>query len=396
MAGNEGDLVRSEAFFAKAVEIQPTNKTALSNYVAVREKSGNPVSFEPADIVFYTEGSPFTGDTLSSRALGGSESALVHISRELAELGKKVRVYNRCTEPGVFDGVVYCPVPEFFSYIREARPQVLISSRFLRPFKAEIGAALKILWIHDHPGSLYISLEDVAAFPIDRFFALSGYQKDRWSKYFGIPTEKFYITRNGVIPPDPMPDLGIRDRFRYIYASRPSRGLDILLELFPEIRKQLPKAELHIFSYIQSGGDPEIEELRKVELPEGAVFRGQVPQHELLCELGRSRLLVYPSTWPETSCITALQSQMMGTPVVTSTSGALPETVPNGTGGVIIPGDPNSTEFGTKFIESVVQLSREDNSWETLSRGGMKLIRQRYLWSTIAREWLDEIERLTP
>jgi hypothetical protein len=43
-------------------------------------------------------GSPYDGSTPSKRALGGSESAVVFIARELAKIGIQVDVYNRCEE----------------------------------------------------------------------------------------------------------------------------------------------------------------------------------------------------------------------------------------------------------------------------------------------------------
>ena len=42
-------------------------------------------------------GLPYDGDTLNRRGLGGSESALIQISRELAKLGFDVKVFNDCT-----------------------------------------------------------------------------------------------------------------------------------------------------------------------------------------------------------------------------------------------------------------------------------------------------------
>src|SRR3990172_11967455 len=87
-----------------------------------------------------------------------------------------------------------------------------------------------------------------AHLPIDSIFAISHWQRDVWSRHFSIPTERFFLTRNGV-------DLKLfkpiekRNRNRLIYASRPDRGLNILLKLFPSIRQQVPDAELYVFTY---------------------------------------------------------------------------------------------------------------------------------------------------
>ena len=58
-------------------------------------------------IAMYTEGLPFTGDTLEQRALGGSETAFISVAREFAQLGHRVTAYCPCEKEGAFDGVVY-------------------------------------------------------------------------------------------------------------------------------------------------------------------------------------------------------------------------------------------------------------------------------------------------
>ena len=54
--------------------------------------------------------------TLSKRGLGGSESAVILMSKELAKLGFDVHVFNDCvsddTQPGMYDGVWYRPLKD--------------------------------------------------------------------------------------------------------------------------------------------------------------------------------------------------------------------------------------------------------------------------------------------
>ena len=54
-------------------------------------------------IVIYTEGLSFDGATPFERSLGGSESAVVFMARELAGLGHMVRVFCNCERPGEYD-----------------------------------------------------------------------------------------------------------------------------------------------------------------------------------------------------------------------------------------------------------------------------------------------------
>ena len=55
-------------------------------------------------------GLKYSGDTIMKRGLGGSESAIIYIGRELAALGILVTVYNHCETEGIDDGVTYIDI----------------------------------------------------------------------------------------------------------------------------------------------------------------------------------------------------------------------------------------------------------------------------------------------
>lgn len=344
-----------------------------------------------ADIVFYTGGLQFHGRTMEEKGLGGSESALIYIARSLAANGMRVRVFCNCDRPGEYDGVRYDSLVDFHIYRKQHIFPVLISSRSLRPFKIEMQAQTRILWIHDATNVPFLKGEDPAHLPIDRIFAVSHWQRDEWSRHFGIPVERFFVTRNGVDLTVFRPDEK-RDRCRLIYVSRQDRGLDVLLKLFPYIRQRVPGAELHIYSY-QLPDDGLGDLVLKTQQP-GIYMHESLPKPDLAAEMAIARLMVYPSIWPETSCIAAIESQASGTPVVTSTLAALPETVHDGVTGCLIPGDPHSAEFGRCFIETVVTLMNDDGLWTKLSHGARHRSMLLYDWKSIAEDWIKELKRL--
>src|SRR6478735_1042663 len=83
-----------------------------------------------------TLGSPYDGSTPGKRSLGGSESAVVFIARELVKLGITVHVFNDCTsldaKPGTYDDVSYMPVSRLTAQSLDY--DVVIVSRSVRPF----------------------------------------------------------------------------------------------------------------------------------------------------------------------------------------------------------------------------------------------------------------------
>ena len=69
---------------------------------------------------FYTQGLAFSGDTLKTKSLGGSETAMICMARELAALDCSVKVFcNLDGQPGVYDDVEYLP--------QEAFPEIIQS-----------------------------------------------------------------------------------------------------------------------------------------------------------------------------------------------------------------------------------------------------------------------------
>ena len=103
-----------------------------------------------------------------------------------------------CEKPGTYDGVRYDDLVDFHIYRNLYKLPVLISSRSMRPFKLDLQAQFRILWIHDDVNVPFLENECPASLPIDRIFAISHWQRDVWSRHFNISAERFFLTRNGV------------------------------------------------------------------------------------------------------------------------------------------------------------------------------------------------------
>ncbi len=389
-----GEEEKALTEFRNAVARNILYEEAYNNYEKTAGKLGLSLVRDDLDIVFYAAGD-FNDDSLITGGVGGSESAVIQMSRMLRDLGRKVIVFNETESPGACNGIEYRNHLDFYFLNRFNKIPIFISSRILLPFKAGVRASLKILWAHDECRTQFVHDEDIASLNMDEIFTLSQWHKNDWSHHFKIPSERFYVTRNGVNPEDFDCLKGQPERKnKIIYASRPSRGLGILLALFPEVRRRIPEAELHIFTDTPAKtvmDDPEMAPyLSGVEQP-GVFLRGSLPKPAFYRELLSARVMAYPSIWRETSCIAAIEAQAAGLPVVTSSEGALPETIQ---GGLVIPGDPTTPEFLEKFVSEVCSLMEDDQRWEALSRKGKAVVRTQYRWSQIAVEWLDHFESL--
>jgi len=346
-------------------------------------------------LVFYTKGIEFNGNTLNERALGGTETALIYIAKELAKLDFKVTVFNNCDKPGTYNNVEYKKFEEFDPKVET---DIFIAVRFLDIFNNSINSKISLFWTEDDYNQPFLKalMEKSILSKIGKIITVSNFQTNNISNYFKIPKEKFFTTRNGV-------DINgfelsvNKNKNKLIYTSAPFRGLDILLDIFHLIKKEIPNAELHIFSSMKTYTLSEEEDkksykniYKKANQP-GVFLRGSITQKELANELLSSYLFVYPNKFPETSCIAAIEAQAAGVPIVTSKLGALTETVEQG---ILIEGNPYSEEYKTKFVKTVIDLLKDEDEWKRLSEIGKKSIKELYDWEMIAKEWKEEFSGL--
>jgi glycosyltransferase involved in cell wall biosynthesis/intein/homing endonuclease/SAM-dependent methyltransferase len=275
------------------------------------------------DIIFFVgEGwEDWTPHTVDLSGIGGSELAAINMSKQLVQLGNKVRVYSSCGTwgEGVYDGVEYYHTNKF----HDLSCDVLITSRMAYPLSDEFKARakLKALWVHDVvPKGLTAEL----AKNVDIVFALSNWHKDNiLSSHPFLTANKVIVTQNGL-------DLSRfdvevdRNPHKMIYSSSPDRALPVLLKVWPRIRKLVPDAELHIFygfEYWQKAAANDSNQLTLINqimqemsnLSEhGVHYRGRVNQSVLASEFKSSGVWGFPTWFTETSC------QLSGTLIFTN------------------------------------------------------------------------------
>ena len=344
---------------------------------------------------------PFAGDELEKRGVGGAETDVINLSRIFANnYPLNVHVFCNCPTPGIYDNVVYHDVTTSLHDLQSLNADLLISSRNTSifnnyNFKKDFNAKKVCLWAHDMAGDpVWIDFEK--AYPyIDYIFAVSEWHKnDILKKYSFAEEEKFFVARNGV------DSYKFRNQYRtdkipgrLIYSSTPYRGLEILAEVFPEIKKRVPHATLHAYSSFDVYGKEYIKQnddfqwlYDKLKNMDGVSWFESIPQKDLAVEQMKAELLAYPNIFPETSCLTVMECQAAGTPTVTSNYAALQETVPDNCG-IKINGNPHSKEYKEQFVNDVVSMLTDKDKWNEYHNNCLKLD---VSWKTVAEEWIKE------
>jgi glycosyltransferase involved in cell wall biosynthesis len=263
---------------------------------------------------------------------------------------------------------------------------------------ADITAGARILWVHDVTCGPALNHKRNIRF--DRILALSNWHRSILQRSYPlVDPAKILVTRNGI-------DLGrfdgkeIRNARRAIYSSSPDRGLEVLLDIWPVVRKSIPDAELHVFYGFDSweatvatmgtAGENELKRIRhikdKLSRTPGVRVRGRVGQIELAREFLRAGVWAYPTAFTETSCCTAMEAQAAGCRIVTSPLAALNETV--GNRGQMIPGYGTPGYVDT-FAAAVVMAMQEGIDRKLVDDRALlqEHARNSFSLDTLAEEW---------
>jgi glycosyltransferase involved in cell wall biosynthesis len=346
-------------------------------------------------IVFYNNNVPFAGDELYRRGVGGSETDIINLAKQLSLTEKyNVRVYCKCPREGVYDNVIYKDQSKLLEDLPSLNCDLFISSRDMSPFmkkdfKKENNIKQTVLWGHDlAEDKMWLGFYD--ALPnIDKVVLLSEFHKHNVRmKFPNLKEEDIVVIRNGV-DPHRYKEKPERVKGKCIYSSTPYRGLDVLLKMWPKIRQRVPHAELYIFSsikvYAEFFDDSPWENLYNLaKKMEGVHYHGTVKQDRLAQEQMSSELLLYANSFPETCCVTAMENQTAGTPIISTKMGALPEVVGQDCG-ILLDGNPHTEEYQNAFIEAAVDLLTDSEKWERMHK---ECLKHDFSWERLKDEWV--------
>lgn len=188
-----------------------------------------------------------------------------------------------------------------------------------------------ILWLHDmftDPESQHLNDEESRS-RFDKLVFVSHYQKTTYELAYGIKPSEYSVIHNA-IEPIPYKEKPT-DQIRLIYHTTPHRGLEILVPVFEEIAKHYKNVQLDVFSSFKIYGweqrDVDYQHLfERCESHPQITYHGYQPNSVVREALQRAHIFAFPSIWPETSCIAAIEAMSAGCEIVHPNLAALPET----------------------------------------------------------------------
>ena len=313
-----------------------------------------------------TLGLCYDGSTLSKRGLGGSESALIFMSKELHKLGFDVTVFNDCisddASPGTYDGVLYRSLHDIEQY--KGQFDIYIASRSVVSFapnemksrfkwseslpnleSVAMSAKHRVLWMHDTFCDGDDLIEDfILQGRIHEIFTLTDWHTTYVTncdhgkrRNFDILKKHIFQTRNGIQLYHDFVDVSKKDPNLFVYNASVTKGMIPLVEkVWPQVKQNLPDAKLKViggFYRFRSSHGPDQQEMdwrRMVDDPihrqRDIEFTGIISQKEIADILRDASFMLYPAAFPETFGISTLESLAYNTPLITCRFGALEET----------------------------------------------------------------------
>jgi glycosyltransferase involved in cell wall biosynthesis len=333
----------------------------------------------------------FSADDIERRGLGGAETAAIRVASYLArDHGFAVTVYGEVADADA-RGVRF---RDWRTFDASRRREAVIASRMPELADARLNAHVVMLWAHDLDFGDRLTPARAAAF--DHVLCLSAWHRRHLAQMYPFAAGKLRRVRNGIdrdafVGPVP------KRACRVLSTSAPDRGLDILLELWPEIRARVAGAELaYAYAPVYERIADERPQLRahlervgELAVQDGVTALGALTQPQLAAVMRRSLVWAHPSfatlhggPFHETSCISAMEAQAAGCVVVASDWGALAETV---TVGRLVGGEPGSPEWRAALVGEIADalMNRETQAWA--QREGPRAARH-LGWRPVARD----------
>jgi glycosyltransferase involved in cell wall biosynthesis len=379
-------------------------------------------------------GLTYDGNTLNNRGLGGSESAVILMSKELTKLNFQVTVFNNCEDsqakPGIYDNVTYRPIHSINS---NDIFEIMISSRTTIPFvppehyklfqpdqygrmhQPELfetmrkHARLKILWKHDTFCMGDEILEDLFINNhIHELFTLSDFHTTYVTnsnhgkrRIYEVLKNKVFQTRNGIVNYNPHVNTREKDPNLFVYNASISKGMiPLVTKIWPKVQEQLPHAKLTViggYYRFRENAQPDAQELQWHQLVKqhsNINFTGIISQKEIADILSKASYFIFPGAFPETFGISTLEAINYNVPIIGTRFGALEETALNLSSYLIdyaiepnsIANFINADDQVNKFVKMTID-AYHNKYLHQQKMNYCNIVKDISTWDTVALQW---------
>ena len=337
----------------------------------------------------------WTGSDILIKGVGGSETYIIETARYIQQHGFfNVVVFCNCESSEIFEGVIYYSLKKYFSFISENIIHTCIISRYSEYLPVSLNSLIENIHmvIHDlTPSGLVIPIHPklknvfcLTEWHVEHMASIFPQLKDRLVPfYYGIDFRNFGSANNY---------SNVKIPYKFIYSSFPNRGLLQLLLMWPKIINIQPLACLHIYSdvngkWVNSVAGEQmtvIRDLLNTHKHLNIYYHGWVNKKELADAWITTDVWLYPCTFKETFCLTALEAAITKTFVVCPNLAALNNTV--GNRGLLVEGDATTETWQNLTIDLLFNYLNNVNT-------KLELVNKNYEWA-MTLSWKAQSEKL--
>lgn len=369
-------------------------------------------------IVFYCkETAEANFDNYLDLGVSGTVSAMILTSHGLTLLGHQVVVLNR-SESGVYHGTRHlrtespADVRRHLAEIGAA--DVFIANGWASDIfgKIEIPVPTKVYWIHNFIDRAPVE-KAMAEGKINNGVCISANQLGTWwrspvfCRITNIPNcvDAASLERQAT-------GWARENKIMFIGATRESKGFHDGLRIFLQFHARHPEYKFYVAggASLHGGAGPlsangifekEYEDrcLRDLLYDQNGNMRpeivllGRIPRSEVLRHLATTKVALVNPSWtsePETFCISAVEAQGMGVPVVSTFRGGLPEVIQDGKSGILV-----KSRSDRSMVAAIERITQDERLASEFSAQGRANVAANFGVSKIAREWDAKLHEMT-
>jgi len=345
------------------------------------------------NILFYTGFSynDWNYSYIMKNSIGGSEKAVAYLTKHLS------KEYNIYISGGVInekiDNITYIHLYQLQDLINTTAFHTIICSRYIAFFEMfkDISYFQYYIWAHDTnllpyawPNQSFTDKEIITKWDksIDGCICQTKWHAEEYKKLYPELKDKIKIINNGI-------DTSLfynnkkKIKNRFIYTSRSERGLITLLEMWREILEKFPDATLIISSYGKFPDNDQDNMMKKIiDNYDSISHIGSLSSDDLYNEMMMSEYWVYPTSYQETSCITAMEMLANGVICIYYPVAGLVDTMKDY--GIAV---NNKNEI----LDTLVNL--DDQKKNKMIEDGIKYATTECSWHMRAKEWTKLFSR---
>lgn len=250
-----------------------------------------------------------------------------------------------------------------------------------------------VLWQHLSYDQENVSLLSDPDFVhrLDAIIFVSHWQHEQFRKRFPLDNTRCYVIQNATEIFDTINKP--KDRIKLVYTSTPWRGLHILVEVLKDLDRDVD-VEIysgtliygqHFHESLKGRFDKLYNEINRL----GFKRVEYIDNQEMRKVISSSHILAYPSTFEETSCLSAIEALSAGCKVVTTNHGALYETC-----GVWADYVPISQDLVKRYRKQLQYCI--DHYWEDYDERVLQYEHYKKFWSWKKRleQWKTTIKEI--